>query len=324
MIMSSGHTITELLPANSICQGFVYLNVSTRRILLCHPGTWIDTKLSQKLEQFPHKIDYESVVDETLKENFKNLINAHQKMEFETDLAVSKDKILQLFNSTIERQEEFLHWSIACFECFNKVDTVTLNTLHETDLKLLRKAHFSSALAIWISLGNGLYDPRFLEDIYQLTFLQDSGLIDPAYSYYITLALDQELMQPGQGLSFLYHLQAGSEEISLYKNHPLASLHFIKNLNILNNNELVRTVLFGHELKEGEGFPFALSGSVLAVWEKILILADQLVKYNSNFKYDLMREITDLRTVRLSFLPIEKILQRSLATLPCLKQEESA
>lgn len=310
--------------ANTICQGFVYFQTSSSRILLCNPGTWIDEKLFTKLERLKDKIDFVSVIDHDLNEKFKSLLFDHLKCDFENEWARSKEEILSLFNSLLAEGKSFYNWSIACFDVFNKAADSDLNDLHETDVNLFRKAQLSAAVAIWLSLTNGFYDPELLEDIYHLSFFQDSGLIDSDYSYYVTEAIDQESVNPGHGIKYLMNLQASPAEIKLYKEHPFGSYEFIRRVNLLNNPELANTVLLGHELSNGEGFPFGYTEAVLANWEKIIILADQLVKYNSTTNYNLYRELETIRSFKIGVLPVKKILVRALSTVPCLHQEVSA
>lgn len=315
---------SPIYKANSICQGFVYFQTSSSRILLCNPGTWIDQKLSIKFEKLKDKIDFVSVIDTNLNENFKSLFMAHLKYDFENEWAKSKEEILTLFNSMLAEGKSFFNWSIACFEVFNKSSHSELNDLHETDVNLFRKAQLSASIAVWLSLTNGFYEPKLLEDIYHLSFFQDSGLIDPEYSYYVTEAIDQESLNPGHGIKYLVNQKASSAEIKLYKEHPFGSYEFIKRVDLLNDPELANTILLGHELSSGEGFPFGYTEAVLANWEKIIILADHLVKYNSSSDYNLYKELETIRSFKIDILPVRKVLARALATVPCLHQEVSA
>src|SRR5690606_24831089 len=286
--------------ANTICQDFVYFKTTRDQILLCHPGTWIDQKFCEKYNSISNKINSNTVVAQELKEKFKSHLLSHLELVFENELSQSKTQLLVLFNSMLEERKSFLNWSIACFEVFNKATTEELSELHETDINLFRKAHLSASIAIWASLSNGLYDPNFLEDIYHITFFQDAGLISSEYSYFITEALDQESISPGNGIRYLLSKNAKDEEIKLFKEHPFGSLEHIKSLGYLKNPDLVNSVLFGHELSNGEGFPFGYTEEVLNSWEKIIIIADQLVKYNSTTDYDFFKEIESLRSSKLS------------------------
>lgn len=313
-----------LFVANTICQDFVYFKTTSDQILLCHPGTWIDQKFCEKYNTINNKINTSTVVDQELKEKIKRSLLNHLELEFENELSQSKTQLLVLFNNMLEERKSFLNWSIACFEVFNKASADELNELHETDLNLFRKAHLSGSISIWASLSNGLYDPSFLEDIFHITFFQDAGLIGSEYSYFITEALDQESISPGYGIRYLLNQNAKAEEIKLFKEHPFRSLEYIQNMGYLNNPDLVNTVLFGHELSNGEGFPFGYTEEVLSSWEKIIIIADQLVKYNSTTDYDFLKELEVIRSSKLDLLPVRKVLNKSLRTITCFHQEVSA
>lgn len=310
--------------ANTICQHFVYFKTSSQRILLSNPGTWIDQKLFTKIEKIKDKIEVMTVTDHELVHSFTSLLQNHVKCELENEWLHSKEEILVLFNRMLVEGKAFLNWSIACYEVFNRVESNVLNELHETDVNLFRKSHFSAAVAIWLSLANGLYDSDFLEDIYHIAFFQDAGLIDSSYSYYIAEALDQESLSPGQGIKYLLNQKASEAEIKLYIDHPFASYEFIKRLDLLNNSDLANTVLLGHELSNGEGFPFGYTEAVLANWERIIILADHLVKYNSSVDFNLFKELEIIRSLKLTVLPVKKVFARALATVPCIHHEVSA
>ena len=59
------------LQANTICQGFVFLQMKTSKLLMVRPGEWIDSKAYKKLQGLHNSIVIESVVDNEIKENFK-------------------------------------------------------------------------------------------------------------------------------------------------------------------------------------------------------------------------------------------------------------
>lgn len=312
------------ISAGTICHSSLYFKMGHRKILLCHPGTWIDQKLLAKIEQLKEKIDAQIVIDEDLKENFKLLLAHHLAFEFENDLALSKKELIKTFSKMQDEEKSFLNWSIACFEVFNKASVEELNEFHEVDLNLFRKAHLSAAISIWVSLANGYYDPAYLEDIYHITFFQDAGLIHQQYSYYITEALDKESVQPGEGIKYLIAQNASDAEIKLFKDHPFGSYEYIRRLNLLHHPEFANTVLYGHELNNGSGFPFGFTQPVLATWEKIIILSDHLVKYHSTTNYNLGLEIKNIDSLTYKLLPIKKILLRSLETTSQVHQKVSA
>src|SRR5690606_12497942 len=96
--------------ANTICQDFVYFKTTHDQILLCHPGTWIDQKLYEKLNTLGSKIISNTVVDQDLKEKFKSHLLKHLELEFESELSQSKTHLLVLFNSMLEERKSFLNW----------------------------------------------------------------------------------------------------------------------------------------------------------------------------------------------------------------------
>lgn len=309
--------------ANTICQGPIYLKTPSHQILLCYPGNWIDQNLYNKAQTLKGKITTQSLIDGSLKENFKLLLSSHLKIDLMGQSSVSQKKIIDLFNKMIDEKKSFLNWSVACFEVFCKLDVSTINEIHETDVNLFRKAHLSASTAIWLSLTNNFYEAEFLEDIYQITFLQDSGLVDSAYSYYIAEALDHERDLPGTGLGYLIEQRASQEEIRLFKDHPLKSFENISKLEVLHNQDLAASVLTTHELSNGDGFPFGYSGAVLSSWEKIIILADHLVEYRSTHDFNIMDELQRLES-KLESIPVRKVLARSLASITSTTREVSA
>lgn len=322
--MSKGTQNSFPLQANTVCQNFVYFQTSSNQILLLTPGSWIDQKFFKKCKELQDKIILKSVIDEEVKEKFKSLLSQHCLLEFDQECFESKDIILSRFNNLFSIGGSILNWSIACFEVFNKLDASEINELHETDVNLFRKALLSSSLALWISLTNGFYEPSFLGDLYHIAFLQDSGLIHPDYSYHITEALDRESMIPGQGFKYLVGNNASEAEIKLFKDHPFGSYEVIKRLDILHNPDMANSVLLGHELSGGEGFPFGYTEAVLASWEKFIILADHLVEYQGTVEFDLNQQMNKLKTKKLESLPVKKVFARTYSSMTYPSQEVSA
>ena len=309
--------------ANMICQDFVYLQMKSSKLLMARPGEWINQKMFEKLHGLQKSLIIESVVDNQIKEKFKSLLQTHLKAKFQSEINSSVTELMETFQTYMRHGGAFYSWAQSCFEVMSKVSDEQINEMNEVDLKLVKKAYLTAALAVWLSCINGLHYPSFLEDIYHLAFFQDVGLISEGYSFYVMEAIEKEHELPGSGYLHLLDMKASEDEIDLYRNHPLKSFDYLSKLEILNNQELSHALLTQHEVSSGEGF-LGFSESVLSTWEEILILSDQLVPYQSLDYYDVGEGLNSLKEDKISSLPVKKVVSKAKSFFSDSSLKESA
>lgn len=311
------------LQANTICQGFVFLQMKTSKLLMVRPGEWIDSKAYKKLQGLHNSIVIESVVDNEIKENFKTLLHNHLKSKLVSEVKRSSEELLKFFHQQIISGTSFNCWAQSCFEVISKASQEQMTRMYEVDIKLLQKAYLSGAIAVWISLVNDYTEPSFIEDIYHLAFFQDIGLISNNYSYFVKEAIHKEQERSGSGLSYLMQMKASTDEISVFESHPQKSLELLAEAQLLHNKSLVQSLLLQHEQVSGDGL-LGYSEEVMSTWEEILILSDKLIPLRSLDEFDLLNELNSFKDHQDIKSPIQKVKKKVLSFFTHIPEKESA
>lgn len=274
------------LAKKNVCDGHLYLSVGTKKFYLMKPGVLVDPGFIKKHALHNPTFDFESVVNETVKDEFKSLFKELKYLQFEKDLRGKCSEILQKFIQIYSKEEHFLSFALACYEEFCLVSFEDQKKMHETDMHLFRKALYSSAFSIIVGMSNDYYQFIILKDFYNLTFSLDIGLCEDNYSYYVAEACNHESREPGSGIKYLENERASEFEKNVFIHHPEKSYNFLKSNQILSYPELVEAALYQHELADGSGFPRGVVKGQFSSWEAIVIFSDSLVEITHLYEFE--------------------------------------
>lgn len=297
-----------------ICDGHLFLTTKEgRRFYLMKPGIFIDQSFIKKHASLNTTFDFLPLTNQVVTEKFSQLFKELRYLRFEKDLRLKAAEVIHEFQKAYADDEHFLSFALACFQEFNQLPNDVLIKMHETDLYLLRKALYSSAFSVLITMTNDYYHFMMIRDIYNLTFALDVGLCDENYSYFVAQACNQENQQPGTGKAWLVEQRASESESKVFLEHPQKSYQFLKeNLHLLSFPELKEIALYQHELANGEGFPRGVHKGQVSSWEAIVILADSLIEIKDDYDFEtkVMSYLTAFENKKLSDLPINRVYKK--------------
>lgn len=301
------------LAKKKICDGHLYLAASTgRRFYLMKPGILLDPAFVKKHAPLNSTFDFDPVVNETVKDRFKELFTELRYLQFEKDFRLKSLDILSYFQQVYVGDEHFLSFALACYEEFCALPTEEQLKMHETDLNLYRKAMYSAAFSIIIGMTNEFFSYAMLKDFYNLTMALDFGLCDSDYSYFVAQACNEENRNPGSGQLYLAKEKATAGEVEVFLNHPRKSHAFIQDQSLLHFNELAEVALYQHELADGTGFPRGIEKGQVSSWEAVVILADALVEIADSFTFEteVVSYLLNFKNTKLTDLPVGRVYKK--------------
>jgi len=174
-----------------------------------------------------------------------------------------------------------LTWAWACFENFGAPEPLIeeMSRRHEV---LQRRALHVAPLAVLFGLALGYRDPVFLRDLYWTSWWMDAGLLGDAFSDRVASACQREREEPGSGIECLRQLGASFAETDFFIAHPTAGLERARAEwgSRMAHPVLLHAVERHHELAHGGGFPLGMHLSLIADWEALVVMADQMVGYD--------------------------------------------
>ena len=301
------------LAKKSICDGHLFLSSSSgRKFYLMKPGVLLDPEFVKKHAPSNSIFDFESVVNNEVKNKFKELFKELRYTQFEKDLRMKCLEIISYFHRTYSEEEHFLSFALACYEEFCSIRFEDQLKMHETDLHLYRKALYSSAFSIIIGISNEFYHFTMLKDFYNLTMSLDMGLCAANYSYHVAQACNAENKKPGMGKVYLEQEKASKNEIEVFLKHPEKSYEFLKKASLLSFPELAEVSLYQHELADGQGFPRGIMKGQVSSWEAIVILSDSLVEISDAFDFEtnVVQYLVNFENEKLSDLPVGRVYKK--------------
>jgi hypothetical protein len=306
----------------NICDGHLYLSVGERKFYLMKPGVFVDPDFIKKQAINNHEFDFQSVIDQDAKEQFKKHFNELKSMKLEKELRGKCTEILSYFCSVYSTEAHFLSFAMACYEEFCELPIPQQLMMHETDMYLFRKSFYSAAFSILVGISNDFYHFPMLRDFYNVTFSLDIGLCEISYSYFVAEACNLESRMPGSGRGYLENEKATELEKDTFIAHPEKSYEMLKSLNILNFPELAEAVLFQHELSNGSGFPRGVFKAQVSTWEAVIIFSDAIVEIlpEYNFETNVMEFLTGFKSRKLLELPVSKVFRKLFFTLKHFKK----
>lgn len=174
-----------------------------------------------------------------------------------------------------------LTWAWACFEIFG-APTPLLEEMARRHELLQRRALHVAPLAVLFGLALGYRDPVFLRDLYWTSWWMDAGLLGDDFTDRVASACQHERQAPGSGLECLRQLNASVAETEFFLRHPEHGHEraYAEWASRMTHPVLLRAVERHHELAQGGGFPLGLHLSLIADWEALVVMADQMVGYD--------------------------------------------
>jgi hypothetical protein len=314
------------LAKNAICPGHLYLQTSSnRKFYLMKPGTFIDFNFVKKHAALNTVFEINTVTKNETMEKFYSLFKEFVYLQFEKDLRLKAFEILKLFQKVFDSGDHFLNFVIPCHQVFLNIPTAVIEQMNETDVYLARKALYSAAFSVIISMANGIYHPLMIKDLYNLTFCLDVGICGEDYSYFVAQACNQENRKPGTGKIWLQKNHATKAEIQIFLDHSQRSYFVFEHDQIpLIHKELSQILLYQHELSNGKGFPRGISKSLVSAWESVVILADSMVEIQEEFGFEnkVMSYILNFKNEKMGDLPLNKVYQRLRLNLTTINELE--
>ncbi len=310
------HNLSKLpvkdLAKKTICDGHLYLSSGERKFYMMKPGVFLDPAFIKKHAVNNPVFDFDSVINQEVKDKFKSLFRQLKYLQFEKDLKLKCFEIVNYFHKTYSSEEHFLTFAMACHDEFCQLPQGDQLRMHETDMHLFRKALYSSAFSIIIGMTNDFYHFLMLRDFYNLTFSLDIGLCESNYSYFVAEACNAENREPGSGKIYLTQEKASELEIEVYLKHPERSYQFLKEASLLSYPELIEVTLYQHEISSGAGFPRGIAKSQISSWEAVVIFSDSLVEITN--EYDFEKEVVpyllNFKNQKLKDLPVMKAFRK--------------
>ena len=309
-LMSKIHV--KEMSKKSICDGFLYYVSGSKKILLLKPGSLISQSFLHKHAMAGTTFEITHISDENLIKHFSGLFKELKYLHFEKDLQAKAEEIVEQFFEAFSQNKHFFSFAFACYEEFCAQKEMQSVRLNETDVNLFIKSFYSASLSILFALSNGIFHYPMVKDIYNLSFCLDIGLCHKNYSFYVSQACNVENKSPGTGLTWMKNHSASLEEVEVFFNHPNNTFKFFQENSILNFPELAQTVLYQHELANGEGFPKGVNHSQISGVESILILADAMVeiKDEDHFEKGILDHFEHFESKKLMILPVKRVLNQ--------------
>ena len=292
-----------------ISDGHLYLISGERKFYLMKPGLFVDPAFIKKHAVTNQQFDFELVVNQEVKDAFKNLFRELKYLQFEKDLRLKCHEIIQYFSKTYSGNEHFLSFALACHEEFCQISLDDQLKMHETDMHLFKKSLYASAFSIIAGIANDFYSFLMLRDFYNLTFSLDIGLCEENYSYFVAEACNAENREPGSGVRYLSDEKASEFETVVFLKHPERSYGFLKTSSILSFPELAEVSLYQHELGDGSGFPRGIVKGQVSSWEAVIIFAESLVEiaYEHPFETDVLSYLENFQNKKLKDSFVNKV-----------------
>jgi HD-GYP domain-containing protein (c-di-GMP phosphodiesterase class II) len=311
-----------------ICDGHLFITVKEgRNFYVMKPGVFVDQAFVKKHATHNTVFDFESVINEEVKQSFILILKELKYLQFEKDMRLKAVEVLRLFEGHYSREEHFLAFALACHEVFCDLPVELQARMHETDLYLFRKALYSAAFAVIMGVSNDLYHPMLLKDLFNVTMLLDVGLCEADYSYYVSEACNHENRRPGSGQPWLKEQKATDAEIKVFLSHPERGHSLlVKHKGLMAHPELAEVVLYQHELADGTGFPRAIPKGLVSSWESVVMLADTLVEIKDEYEWErsVLTHVSELKNQKLGDLPIERVYKKFCMSMDhCKKLKET-
>ncbi len=302
------------LAKNLICPGHLFIQTSNeRKFYLMKPGTYIDVNFIKKHASLNTVFELNPVASKEVQDDFYKTLKEFVYLQFEKDLRFKSFEILQKFKFYFSTENHFLNFVIPCFQVFGSIPIEYLQKMNETDLYLFRKATYSAAFSVIISIANGIYHPLMIRDLFNLTLTLDLGICSEDYSYFVAKACNQENRNPGSGKEWLQVNKATKEELTTFLEHPERSYLIFQEEKIkLVHKELSQITLYQHELSSGKGFPRGITKGLVSTWESVVILSDSMVEILEEYDFEnrVVSYVLDFQNEKLNNLPINKVYQR--------------
>ncbi len=317
MSAESRKEIDHMFWEQVLTPGRLLLQMGPKLLPLLEAGQVIDQKFLAKYKN--SKLIVESAIDEELYLHLKFLFSDLKTKKFEKDQRELAKKILgSVLTGWKKKDSHLLTFALACFECLNTLPAEELTKIDSTDIRLFKKALYSSALSVITAMSNDYFEFNLIKDLYQVTFVLDVGLCDSNYSYHIAGAVDEESKKAGSGLIYLDKVHASTQEKNLFLKHPEKSHDLIESYQFsMTYPELCQIVLYQHETTSGTGFPRGVTKREISTWDAVCLYADGIVMMSSieDLEKNTLDYILKKSIEKQNLLPIKKVFTRLKETI---------
>ncbi|MBY0515649.1 MAG: hypothetical protein K2P81_01990 [Bacteriovoracaceae bacterium] len=279
----------EQLVQWELAPGDLYLKTNSGKILrLKRAGDFLELPWREKFKASKNLLWKPFVQTDKVSDLVKSFQHWQQAQD-PVDYELAKNQFMENLRLGLRPDGglKMIDWSFACRELF-KSDSQLVEEFQNKHVVLYRRGLLVSSLAVLLSLASGYHDPRFLKEIYHVSWWLDAGLIHDDFSYWVSLACQEERWRPGGGDALLKENGASEKEVNLFLEHP--RFGYEKAIESLGKKleypELLMSILRHHEKSDGTGFPEGMSLSVMSDWETLMMMADNMVDYREEVLED--------------------------------------
>lgn len=314
----------EKLVVDSISHAHLFLSVNKRYFLVLRAGDFVDQEFLDKYTKRGVTSFYAlEIANLECIDKYNNFWFSLSNTSFEHQRLTVKDQLfLSLYQDfwREDSKEAFLSFVISCNETFGNIESSVINTIQGTSLVLYSRSLLGGAHGIIAALANGYHDSFFLQDIYNLCFLLDYGLVTNNFNYPLLQACEYERKNPNADKKTLEAILISPEDRKFYFDHPNVSADLAAGLtDTFNYPEMVNAIRVHHEKINGSGFPNGLYYSCIASWESLLQYADYITPFEEMiFKYadgnDVFKTpvLSLMNDSKFQALPVNNIVQQLL------------
>lgn len=280
-----------LYEATLLAGDLYWLRSGDKKTLLCRAGDPINLKLIDKMKKNKARLRIEEVIPSVQIEEgvalFQNFKHASlESIRSKEKLASSREELLKWIKASFWDSEESASLLLLVFCCHNSFSSFNRNCskeLIEYSSSIYKRSSILGALLVAYSVLCGYMDFFYLQDLYNVAFLLDYGLLDKL-DYRSIKALKMEIKDPQSGLSYLK--KHSEEEATRFSGHTFSNGEEIKEKygKFFNNSSVLYLIEWHHERSNGKGFPRGLNSDEASDVEMLLIFVSSLVDYD-NYSY---------------------------------------
>lgn len=293
------------LKIGKICPGYIiyFFKSKPDPVIFVQAGDPITKEIIQRLEKKKLKtLDICEVYNRDRKDRLVKLLNELKVLKFEEERAFHAQEIIKevLDCSFYEKEGNLLELIISFQEVFYSFPEDLTESFFDMSTEDYVRNSEVAFFASFMTLVMGYYDFKWVQDIYNLSFILDISLMQD-FSYHMRLAKELEIQKAKSGIDLLNNISP--DEVSKFEIHPEQSFEFAKNIgNVFHTKNLLENIKNQHERADGSGFDNKKQNELFD-WEILLSFTDIFIgKRNPHFyKKDASKKYTNrMRDIRLT------------------------
>ena len=310
-------SITKL-KIDSVSPAHLFLPAGRRFFLVLRAGDYIDQEFLEKYQDRGVESFFAlEIANQECIKKYNDLWSSlaskkleHQRIEFKEQLFLNLCQDYWKEGAS----QDFLSFVISCNQTFSNIETIVINEIQSTSHILYSRALLSSAHGLIGAMANGLHEFNFLQDIYNLCFLLDYGLVTNNFTYALLQACEFERNNPASNKETLKKILNDPGDRDFFFDHPHVSAELAQSFeDKFNYPELIESIRLHHEKVDGSGFPDGIHYSAISSWDAILHYAD----FSSPFEETIFKRADGNKILKESLLKI--INDKRYELLPVLK-----